>query len=200
MIRRLARFAWALAVFPACGGATQGAVRTTPDASVDVASPDAAEVFAAEDRPAVDDLVTPVDAPPAGPLDGVWRVVDIACNDLPGSAAARIFITAPNSSSFVVRGGRSTYTLVTSTCTQRLESAVAYPAAGRAVFTATAPFACTPARCGPGCDTTPTIPYVYDYALRGGGLVMTTVGATPDVTCTAYGQSNPIRYTYVASP
>ena len=33
-------------------------------------------------------------------------------------------------------------------------------------------------------------------------LSATTVGDTPDLTCTAYGQSNPITYTYepVASP
>ena len=57
-----------------------------------------------------------------------------------------------------------------------------------------------PARCGVGCDTTPTIPYVYEYVRRPDGLVMSTVGATPDVTCTAYGQSNPITYTYAPVP
>lgn len=143
-----------------------------------------------------------VDAPdggadvPAGPIDGVWRVTDIACNGSPASGAARLYITEPNRSSFEVRGDRSTYTLTTSTCTMRLASTVAYPAEGRAVFTATGPFECTPARCGLGCDTTPSIPYVYAYARRADGLVMSTVGATPDVTCTAYGQSNPITYTY----
>jgi len=137
---------------------------------------------------------------PAGPIDGAWRVTDIACNGSPASGAARLYITEPNRSSFEVRGDRSTYTLTTSTCTMRLESTVAYPAPGRAVFTATGPFACAPARCGVGCDTTPTIPYVYEYVRRPDGLVMSTVGATPDVTCTAYGQSNPITYTYAPVP
>lgn len=211
MVRRRAWCAWAFAALPACASATQGVARTDAQSSADDATREAPDVSTVDDGTAVDvavdavytdvtDATSPtLDAPPEGPIDGVWRVVDIACNGEAASASARIYITAPNSSSFVVRGDRSTYTLVTSTCTQRLESAVTYPTPGRAVFTAMGPFACAPARCGAGCDVTPAIPYAYDYALRDGGLVMTTVGPTPDITCTAYGQANPIRYTYAPS-
>ena len=178
----------------------------TPDAPVDV-RPDVGPDIAVDAEPDAP-LDVGIDSPPddvavtSGPIDGTWRVTDIACNGVRGSDAARLYITAPNSSSFVVRGERSTYTLTTSTCVMRLASMVTYPSPGRAVFTAVAPFTCTPALCAVGCGTRPSIPYVYEYERRGAGLVMTTVGDTPDVTCTAYGQSNPITYTYepVTSP
>jgi hypothetical protein len=196
----------------ACSSTLSDSVASAPDVTtpVDTAIPadvsvrDAAIVDVAPRLDAMsadvrDVLVDDNPAPP-GPIDGTWRVRDITCNGSPASDAARLFITAPNSSTFVVHGDRSTYTLVTSTCTLRLESSVRYPAPGRAVFTATSPFACTPARCALGCDTTPSLPYVYDYVAGDASLMMTTVGPTPDVTCTAYGQSNPIRYIYQALP
>ncbi len=206
----LARALVATLSLAACASTSAGTTGTPRDAAdvVDAAQPDVAAPDVAPpdvgpdiapdvgpDDVAADDVD---DAAAPGPIDGAWRVTDIVCGGAPGSAAARAYITAPNSSSFVVRGERSVYTLRTSTCTQRLTSTVAYPSPGRAVFTATGPFACEPARCGAGCGTTPSIPYVYDYARRGAGLVMTTVGPTPDLTCTAYGQSNPITYTYEA--
>lgn len=180
------------ALLGACSSTTLATSEPTRDAAADAAPDDATQPDVAADVAA--DVADDVAAP--GPLDGAWRVTDIVCNGAPGSAAARRFITAPNSSSFEVRGGRSTYTLTTTTCTQRLESDVAYPSPGRAVFTARGPFSCAPARCAPGCGATPGLPYVYQYAMRGASLVMTTVGATPDVTCTAYGQGNPITYSY----
>lgn len=190
---------------PSTDAAIDAAPDAAPDAAIDAAidvAPDASEVPSRLDVAAPPDLPVSVDAtadaPPAGPIDGTWRVTDIACNGVPASAAARAYITPPNSSSFVVRGDRSTYTLTTSTCVMRLDSTVTYPAEGRATFTATGPFACSPARCGAGCGTTPRIPYQYAFARRGAGLVMTTIGDTPDVTCTAYGQPNPITYTYEA--
>ncbi|MFO0651665.1 MAG: hypothetical protein U0326_35920 [Polyangiales bacterium] len=181
--------------------AADTSIDVAADASIDVA-PDAADVssptdVAPPDLPAPVDATPDPDAPP-GPIDGTWRVTEIACNGMSASGAARAYITPPNSSSFVVRGDRSTYTLSTSTCVMRLESSVTYPADGRATFTAMGPFTCTPALCGAGCGTTPRIPYQYAYMRRGAGLVMTTVGDTPDVTCTAYGQANPITYTYEA--
>lgn len=192
----------------ACSSTTLATTGTTPDAAADVAPDDATQPDAATPpdvatRPDAPDADAPVDAsdaddapPMAGPLNGTWRVVDIVCNGAPGSDAARLYITPPNSSSFVVRGDRSTYTSMTSTCALTLDSDVAYPSPGHAVFTARGPFACMPARCSPSCGTTPTLPYSYEYVQVDERLMMTTVGATPDVTCTAYGQSNPIRYTY----
>lgn len=133
----------------------------------------------------------------AGPIDGTWEVTRIECDGAPASEAARGFITPPNSSSFSVRGGSSVYALRTPACALELASTVAYPSPGRAVFTATGPFRCTPAGCAAGCDTLPATPYVYDYTRDSeAALTMRTVGATPDVTCTANGQANPITYHY----
>lgn len=168
-------------------GAASDAARDVSDDAVTDAATDAV-------TDAVDASTPPPDAP--GPLDGTWRVTDIACNGTPASGGARLFITAPNSSSFEVAGARSTYALSTPTCVVRLESDVTYPSAGRAVFTARGAFACTPARCASNCDTTPTVPYVYDYTVRGASLVMTSVGPIADMTCTGFGQMNPITYTY----
>lgn len=169
-------------------------IAIAPDIAVsrDVTVPDVTA------SPDVSDATDP-DAPPPGPIDGRWRVTAIACDGLPASAAARAYITAPNSSTFTVRGDRSTYTLTTSTCVMRLDSAVTYPSMWHATFTAMGPFTCTPARCSTACGTTPAIPYQYEYTRRSDtALVMSTVGETPDVTCTAYGQINPITYTYEA--
>ncbi len=183
--------------------ATDAVIDVAPDAARDAAI-DAAEVSSpadvtpTADLPATVDATPDPDAPPPGPIDGTWRVTNIACDGRPASGAARAYITPPNTSSFVVRGDRSTYTLTTSTCVMRLESTVTYPSEWHATFTATGPFTCTPALCGAGCGTTPRIPYQYEYTRRGAGLVMTTVDDTPDVTCTAYGQLNPITYTYEA--
>jgi hypothetical protein len=162
---------------------------------------DAAADAVSDAAPVVD--VTPSDGAPdvpvttAGPIDGAWQVTRIECDGAPASEAARGFITAPNTSSFSVRGGESVYALSTPACTIALASSVAYPSPGRAVFTATAPFRCVPAGCTTGCDTLPASPYVYDYT-RGAddALTMRTVGPTPDVTCTANGQANPITYHY----
>lgn len=178
-----------VALLAACGTTTS----TTP------ARDAAAVVDAPADAPASKDALSPVDLPVLGPLDGpTWRVTDLRCDGAPGSVTARVFITAPNSSSFVVRGDRSEYTLRTPTCAVTLTSTVTYPAPGRAVFTATGPFACAPAMCALECGTTPRIPYVYDYARSGASLTMTSVGDTPDLACTGHGQSNPIAYTYSA--
>ncbi|MFO0605866.1 MAG: hypothetical protein U0324_21965 [Polyangiales bacterium] len=188
-----------------CAGTAGTAPTAAPDASADVAADiargdtvdvgaDVADVGGDGDVPRADDG-------PAvpGPIDGAWRVTDILCGAEPASAGARAFITAPNRSEFTVDGDRSTYTLSTPTCVLRLESSVAYPSPGRAVFTARGPFTCVPAGCMAGCGTTPAIPYVYDHSTRGAALVMRTVGETPDITCTAAGQQNPITYTYAST-
>lgn len=178
-----------VALLAACGTAAS----TTPGR-------DAAVIDApAADAPPPKDAPSPGDLPILGPLDGpAWRVTDIRCDGASASVTARAFITAPNSSSFVVRGDRSEYTLRTPTCAVTLTSSVTYPAPGRAVFTATGPFACAPAMCALECGTTPRIPYVYDYVRAGASLTMTSVGDTPDLACTGNGQSNPISYTYSA--
>jgi hypothetical protein len=44
------------------------------------------------------------------------------------------------------------------------------------------------------------MPYVYDHTMHGDALMMRTVGETPDITCTAAGQRNPITYTYARVP
>jgi len=176
-----------------CAGTAGTAPTATPDAGADVAVDARGEV--------ADVVDVTADAPAVpGPIDGAWRVTDILCGAEPASAGARAFITAPNRSEFTVDGDRSTYTLATPTCVLRLESSVAYPSPGRAVFTARGPFMCVPAGCMAGCGTTPAIPYVYDHSTRGAALVMRTVGETPDITCTAAGQQNPITYTYARVP
>jgi hypothetical protein len=203
----------------ACSSTTLGVASPPPDASLDTLSDTSATLDTTTSDTVTSDVVivpdaapppdvttssdvsdaSPSDAPPPGPIDGRWRVTTIACDGLPASAAARAYITAPNSSTFTVRGDRSTYTLTTSTCVMRLDSAVTYPSMWHATFTAMGPFTCTPARCSTACGTTPAIPYQYEYTRRSDtALVMSTVDETPDVTCTAYGQINPITYTYEA--
>ncbi len=147
------------------------------------------------DAPSREVLPEP-DAPTEGPLDGTWDVIGVACNGVPANEAILRFVTAPNRSSFFVVAARSAYTLMTPSCSVGLFSSIAYPSPGRAVFTATGPFVCSPRGCGAGCDTVPAEPYVYDYTRDGASLTMRTVGSTPDVTCTANGQENPITYTY----
>ncbi len=137
-----------------------------------------------------------LDAASTSPIEGDWQVTSMRCGGERASDGATAFFTAPNSSAFSVRGTRSTYTLTTATCVVTLRSTVTWPSSGRAIFTADGPFACAPAGCAATCGTTPSIPYVYQYERRGAGLVMTTVGETPDQSCTGFGQSNPIEYTY----
>lgn len=182
------------ALLVGCSGTAGTSSTAPPDAAADVGA-DVADVAVDGSDARADD--TP---PSAGAIDGAWRVTDILCAGAPASVVARAYITPPNRSEFTVAGDRSTYTLSTPTCVLRLESSVAYPSPGRAVFTARGPFNCVPAGCMANCETTPSMPYVYDHMMRGAELVMRTVGPTPDVTCTAAGQQNPITYTYARVP